>query len=335
VSSERPIPNSSRLAEALSRLPFSWWWPILPGVVAGVALRLAFWGGPGHPYAPMTMAFIYLSPIVVGAVTVYAAERKKRRTWAYYAQASFLATMLYVVGTLLIMIEGLICAALIAPLFGLLGIVGGLIMGLVCRITKWPKQTLLGIAILPFVLGPLEGGMPLPTHASAVERTVLASAPPSEVWRQIMHADGIRPEEIERAWIFRIGVPLPLAGTTHGGERRVTMGKRVYFDEIITASDENQYVRWTYHFYPDSFPPGALDDHVVIGGHYFDVLDTAYTLIPDGERTRVSVRVQYRVSTRFNWYAEPVAALLLGNMAEANLNFYRQRSEAATSARAP
>jgi hypothetical protein len=320
-------PTSSVLVAALRRLPFSFWWPILAGVVAGVAQRVAFSGAPGHTYAPMVGAFIYLSPVVVGAVTVFVAERKERRTWKYYAGASFLASMLYIVGTLLVMIEGLICAALIAPLFGLLGIVGGLIMGLVCRVTNWPRQTLMGLGVLPFLLAPLEEGVPLPARVQAVERTVVVSATPEEIWRQIMHADGIKPEEVERAWIFRIGVPLPLTGTTHGAVRRVTMGKRVYFDEVITDSTENRYVRWTYRFYEDSFPPHALDDHVAIGGHYFDVVDTAYTLTPVGEQTKVAVRVQYRVSTRFNWYAEPVAQFLLGNMAEVNLDFYRTRSE--------
>ena len=34
-----------------------------------------------------------------------------------------------------------------------------------------------------------------------------------------------------------------------------------------------------------------------------------------------------RVSTRFKWYAKPVARLLLGNLVETKLNYYRNRSE--------
>ena len=37
----------------------------------------------------------------------------------------------------------------------------------------------------------------------------------------------------------------------------------------------------------------------------------------------------YRVSTQFNWYAGPIAALLIGNFSEVILAFYRRRSEAA------
>ena len=65
----------------------------------------------------------------------------------------------------------------------------------------------------------------------------------------------------------------------------------------------------------------------MLGGHYFDIKDTSYTLTPHGSRTEVRVRMTYRVSTRFNWYAEPVAKFLLGNLAGINLEYYRRRSE--------
>lgn len=59
-------------------------------------------------------------------------------------------------------------------------------------------------------------------------------------------------------------------------------------------------MHWTYRFYDDSFPAGALDDHVEIGGHYFDLLNTTYTLVPQGDVTELKIRMQYRISTQFN-----------------------------------
>jgi hypothetical protein len=146
-----------------------------------------------------------------------------------------------------------------------------------------------------------------------------------------MDARDIRPEEIEHAWLFRIGVPVPLEGRIVDGAqptRRVRMAKNVYFDELITESRENERVRWAYRFYPDSFPPYALDEHVIVGGRYFDVRDTAYTLTRRGGETEVRMQIAVRVSTRFNWYANPVARFLLANLMESNLNYYRRRSEA-------
>jgi hypothetical protein len=106
------------------------------------------------------------------------------------------------------------------------------------------------------------------------------------------------------------------------------MGKQVYFDEVITERHEPHTLAWQYRFYPDSFPPYALDEHVVVGGHYFDFKDTRYTLTPNGNGTQLHVRMRYRVSTRFNWYAEPLAQWLIGDLARSNLDHYRQLSEA-------
>lgn len=314
-------------------LPFSNWWPIVGGAAAGLFLRLTFSGNPGDSYTAMMGAFIYVCPMLVGAVTVYLAERRRRRSWAYYFWAPALANVLFIAGTLVVMIEGLICAVIIVPLFAILGGASGLAMGAVCRVTKWPKQTLLGLGLAPLLLGALEANVSPPVRIGAVERTVLVDAAPARIWAQIMNATDIRPEELDSGWVFRIGVPLPLAGETRPGPdgpvRRVTMGKQVYFDELITEEREHRFVRWRYRFHEDSFPPHALDEHVVIGGHYFDLQDTAYTLTPIGTRTELRIRLHYRVSTQFNWYAQPVAQLLLGDMAERNLQFYRRRSEMA------
>jgi hypothetical protein len=251
----------------------------------------------------------------------------------YYFGTAFLANILYVLGTVLIMIEGTICAALIAPLFVMLGALGGLIMGAVCRLTNWPKHTLYGLAALPFMLGAVESDLPLPDRIESVERVVVVNAAPERVWRELMRTEAIRPEEIEQAWLFRIGVPLALAGVAHeqGGQltRRVTMGKQIYFDQIATDWEENRRVRWRYRFHEDSFPPYALDEHVVIGGHYFDLHGTDYALTPLGDATELRVTMRYRLSTRFNWYAGPVARALFGNLEETNLEFYRRRSESA------
>jgi hypothetical protein len=311
--------------------PFSRWWPFVAGIAAGLVLRLAFSGRPGGPYAAMMASFVFLCPVIVGAVTVYVAERRQRRSWSYYFWAPFLTNVFFVAGTLMIMIEGAICAVIIVPLFAALGGVAGLIMGAVCRVTKWPKQVLLGFGVLPLVLGGFEGGLPEPVRLGTVERSVLVNAAPEIIWRQILNAENIQPAELDHAWIFRIGVPLPLAGVTQpgakGAVRRVTMAKNVYFDEVITEAREPQFVHWVYRFHEDSFPPYALDEHVVIGGHYFDLIDTSYTLTPNGQKTELKMQMRYRVSTQFNWYADPVARLLLGNMEEGNLDFYRRRSE--------
>jgi len=328
---ETPNTDNPESVGGRKHLPFTWLIPLLAGALAGVALRLIFSGNPGAPYASAMGAFIYLSPLFVGAVTVYVAETRQRRTWGYYIRASFLANLLYVSGTMLVLMEGLVCAAVVLPLFSVLGVVGGLIMGVICRVTNWPKHALMSIGILPVILGSVEARLPLPDRVGMVERTVTINAPPGVIWKEILNATDIRPDEVGRAWAYRIGVPVPLSGvaktTPSGTVRRVTMGKGIYFDQVITRMDEPNRLSWAFRFYPDSFPPHTLDDHVVIGGHYFDLIDASYTLVPNGSSTDLRVQMHYRVSTRFNWYANPLARFLLGNVEEVNLEYYRRRSE--------
>ena len=134
-------------------------------------------------------------------------------------------------------------------------------------------------------------------------------------------------------WAFRIGVPHPIEAVTvdtdNGRVRKLRWEQGVHFDEPILDWNENRYIRWRYVFAPDSIPLGALDEHVTIGGRYFDLIDTSYRLDPEGDGTRLSIHVSYRVSTGFNWYAARLARLLVDNSAQTILAFYQHRSEAA------
>lgn len=315
-------------------LPYRGWWPLLGGALAGIALRLIYLGKAGAAYAPMMQSFIIASPVLVAVVTVYLAELKSRRNWAYYFFAPAGATLLYVLGTLLVMIEGWICAILIFPLFALISGIAGLAMGAICRATDWPRRTIVGcVAVLPLITGGLEQHLALPPRERVAEREVLVGASAPAVWRELIEARHIEPEEIDEAWLYRIGVPMPVSGIAdmQGGEhlRHVTMGKGIHFDQVASEWRENEVVSWQYRFAQDSFPARALDDHVRIGGHYFDLGETQYSLSENGGQTRLRIRMRYRVSTRFNWYAGPVADLLVGDFAEVVLRFYARRAERA------
>ena len=331
------IPSSSDFTpEQQSTLPFRKVYPLVAGVAMGILLRLFFSGLPGTGWSAMAGAFIYGAPIFVGAVTVYVAELKERRGWAYYFWAPFIANSLFVLGTLLIMIEGLICAIVIIPLFSALGALGGLAMGIICRLTNWPKQTLSALAILPLALGFAGDLLPTPQEFSRVESSIFISARPEAVWQQITQAKDISPDDFKGSWAARIGVPMPLAGVTiyeagsspTGYVRRAGWEKKVHFEGVITDWQPAQYLRWTYRFSPDSFPKHALDDHVMIGGHYFDLIDTRFKLVAVNGGTKLTVSASYRVSTQFNFYAERVAQFLLRNMLDTAAGFFKYRSEA-------
>ncbi|WP_206410765.1 SRPBCC family protein [Lysobacter enzymogenes] len=308
--------------------------PFLGGALIGLLLRLVFNGDPGSAWAPMLTVFILLAPIAIGAITVYLAERQQARRLRYHFFAPWLSVTLCMAGTMLFVLEGAICVVLIWPLFAVLGSIGGMLMGALCRWAGWSKTpTVYSLAILPLLLTSLGIGHDEPRRLERTERSVLIHAAPDAVWRQLLNADHIRAEEVDRAWMYRIGVPTPLAGLTHedaaGLTREVRMGKGIHFRQRSADWQPGRYVQWQYQFAPDSVPPGALDDHVDIGGRYFDLTGTRYTLTPRGADTELSIRMDYRVSTGFNWYAAPLARWLIGDFSDTILQFYRHRAEAA------
>ncbi|RZL64483.1 MAG: SRPBCC domain-containing protein [Variovorax sp.] len=289
----------------LSRL-----WPLLVGATVGVALRLVFSGKPetGGIFIAMGWSFVYLAPVVVGAATVYVAERRMPRSAGYHFRAGALANLLFVVGTMAVLLEGLICAIVIVPLFMVLGGLAGLLMGVICRKLIWPRTALYSLGALPLVLGALSGAAPPPHTIERMERSVVIAAPPGTVWAQIHAVRDIQPDEVGHAWMYRIGVPLPHSGVTQdtpqGKVRQITMGKSIHFEQVVQDWEENRHVRWTYRF-----------------------------LTPEGSgATRLDIRMDYRVSTDFNWYAKPVAALLFDNFGRVILDLYARRSAAAATA---
>jgi hypothetical protein len=311
-----------------------WWWSVAAGMLVGIALRLVFSAAPGEPLSSMSGSFALCAPIVVGAVAVYVAELRERRTWAYYFGLGALVNVLFVLGTFAILIEGAICIIIAAPMFALLGGLAGLLAGAACRLSRrWMRPTVYCLTALPVLLAHVESHFPLPRDISTVGRSITVAATPAAIWTQLTTAAGIRPEEVEDGWMYRIGVPLPESALTDAADgevvRHIRMGKGIQFDQVAAEWEPGRRVRWLYRFTPDSFPPRALDDHVRIGGEYFDIIDTEYLLQPQADgTTTLHVAMSYRVSTRFNWYAGRVAELLVGNFEQTALRFYARRAEA-------
>lgn len=318
--------------KAVKRLPFSNWWPVIAGALCGVVLRLIFSDSTGFPWNAMHPAFLGFAPVAVGAVTVYVAELTQRRSWRYYFVAGMVANLLFVIATMAILIEGLICAILILPLFAVYGALGAALMGAICRATNWPaKPVVYSFAALPLLLATLQSAGPGAPYFGMEQRSVIIHADAQAVWRQLHDMRRIAASEVGHGWMYRIGVPVPESGvtrvTTDGLVRDVRMGKGIHFTQHAAQWETDRYVRWTYRFSADSFPPGALDDHVRIGGEYFDILDTEYLLTPAGAgKTMLTVRMHYRVSTQFNWYAKLLAKGLIGNFEEVALALYARRS---------
>ena len=311
------------------------------GTLYGIAMRLLFGTppfnhpGPAGSAGPMMASFVVLVPVLVGAFTVHAA-RKRSPSLLFAIFGPWIPTTCFAAGSVIALIEGSICIAMALPIFWIVSSAGGVLCWVVLKFVDVPQGGVNGLLLLPLLLAWPESQQPLPQALARSEDAIQIAAPPEVVWGLINHATAITPAEMSGGLAYRIGLPYPMEAVTRatagGRVRKLRWGGGVAFDEPVTAWEENRHIAWTYAFGPDSFPPGALDEHVLIGGRYFDLVDTAYRLVPEAGGTRLEIVVDYRVSTGFNWYALPAGRLLVDDAARTILRFYKRRSEAAMHA---
>lgn len=322
------------------------------GAAYGLIMRLIFgmwpmssdnaFGRGLSANGPMMWSFVILVPMLIGIYTVYLLAREKPLKFSVAIFAPWLPTLCFVAGTAILLIEGSICIAMAIPIFFFCASFGGLLGYLLVHTTRAKPGAMNALLLLPFVTGYAEMHIPLPKETSQSVSSIQIESKPEVIWNLINHAVAIQPAEMKDGLAYMIGVPYPVEAITHvipaadghlGGEKRIRKlrwAKNVSFDEPITAWEENRYIKWTYAFRPDSFPPGALDEHVVIGGKYFDLIDTSYKLTPNGTGTRLDLVVNYRVSTNFNLYAAWLGEVLVQDATQNMLKFYKKRSEAGT-----
>ncbi len=280
----------------------------------------------------LAISFLAGVPLGIGLLVGFMARRNRSRGLAGAGTLSVAAILLYVFTAGAVLREGVICIVMAMPLFIVLAIIGG-VLGAIFNSsggTHGPK--VLSIALFaPLLAAPMEEEIVSPVLRQATVRSVHIAASPEVVWRHINFPTDIRPEELENGLAYRIGVPYPIEGRTLegrvGGKRTLRWQRGVQFDEVITDWQPQRLVAWTYSFGPDSFPQGSLDDHIVIGGRYFNLETTSYTLAPEGGGTRLTVNVGSTVTTNFNWYAGWWARRLVEDTAETILGFYKARAE--------
>ena len=316
--------------------PLRWWWWIIAGALLGVILRIVFGALPNSMEGPMSIGFMLGTPFVVGALTVIGAP-PERRTVLFLIFAPWAGIGLMLLGCAITLLEGSICLALMAPLFLAVASLGGVLMGVALHFVPGASSRMSAIAVLPLLMLAGEGHAPLPERQVELRRDIVVDASPATIWNQILTARSIQPNELPPSLTHMIGVPKPLEGInvrTDDGEVRFSRWERgVNFRGFVTARKEHESITWRYVFDDRSFPEGSMDEHVAIGGRYFDLHDTTFHLTPtpDG-RTRLEIVAHYRVSTSINSYAVPVAAILGRDFLDTILGLYKHRSESAAKA---
>jgi hypothetical protein len=305
----------------------------LAGAGYGVVARLSFEGDdPRFNLGAMTLAFVVLVPLVVGFLTVALAPDGDRMPPPV---ALTLVTCVACLGFVLAAgLEGIICVVLIAPVFLLFATLGGFLghgLRKTARSRRMYASGILVMLLLPYAAAPLEGRLPLPDTRRTVAASTVIRADAETVWRNVVRPTGIRPEENQVRLAHRIGFPHPVSATLSreglGGSRYAIFERGVMLRETVTEWVPGRRMAFTID--PANIPPKALDEHVTVGGPFFDVMDGVYEIVPlDAGRVELRLTTTHRLSTHFNLYAGFWTDLLMRQIQENLLHVVRTRAEA-------
>ena len=100
------------------------------------------------------------------------------------------------------------------------------------------------------------------------------------------------------------------------------------FFEVVTHWEPAKKLAFTIKADPDFIPHTAFDEHIIVGGRFYDVLNGTYEIEPLNDGTCVlHLSSMHRLSTRFNWYAGWWSEWVMNQIQGSILEVIRQRCE--------
>lgn len=280
----------------------------------------------------VSISYIFIVPIILGAIPVLFSTKEQLKSYWNYLLLPWGITLTFFVLSFVSGFEGMICLVIIVAPFLLLGTLGAFIFRLI-KLKQEGKQTALySTLLLPFLFLVYENNFPATDQFHTVKTTIEINSDHSNVWNNIKNVRNIKPTELKTHFVHLIGIPKPLNGELDqersGGIRSITWEKGIKFQEIIKTWNIGKEFTYDIKVDPKSIPPTTLDEHVMIGGRYFDVIEGGYRI--DGitpTKSLVTLTCKYRVTTNLNFYSKLWADFIISDFNQTILEVIKERSE--------
>ncbi|MCB0131845.1 MAG: hypothetical protein KDD78_13385 [Caldilineaceae bacterium] len=310
------------------------WLAIGAGVAYGLLARVFYYAQALEPlFVVMSVGFIFLMPLALGYITVSLAPP---RPWWQRMLLPWIPGVLLVGTALLVGWEGSLCIVMALPIFLVMGSLGGLVAGWIGQGTRGTTQlsALIFIALLPYLVTPLELRSRPPTQIRSVATAIVIDAPAATVWEQIIRVPAIQPDELGVTPVNLMGIPRPVEATlSHegiGGVRHATFEHGVTFVETITAWEPQRGLAFSIAAQAETMTSPDLNGQIVVGGEFFDALDGRYTIEPRGpDQVVLHLTSDHRLATRFNPYAGLWTDFIMRSTQNNILQVIKARCEAA------
>ncbi|MEY4272314.1 MAG: hypothetical protein RL250_1180 [Verrucomicrobiota bacterium] len=281
----------------------------------------------------MSFSFLFLVPAALGFIVVWFDRRERR--WSRMLFGPWVSALIMTFCTVALQLEGWICVIFALPAILFMASLGGVIAGFVRpRVTSdgGKRLCVAVVALLPFIASPLESLRARSNEIRTVACAIDIAATPAQVWKQIRSVPRITEAEHTFSWHHRVGFPRPteavLEGTGVGSVRFARFEGNLMFVEKVTEWEENRRLSFSIKADTANIPPTTLDEHVIVGGPYFDVLHGTYWIEPLGpDRVRLHLASDQRLSTSFNAYAAWWTEWVMADLQDYILRIIKARAE--------
>jgi len=283
-------------------------------------------------FTVMSLTFLFCLPTIMGALTVYFSSLANAKNLAYQILMPWIPVFAFLGITLLFKVEGWACWMMVMPLFLLSASAGGLIGGYFKRKKQDNRMYVSILTLLPLALAPLESSIGAIPGAYEAYTFIDIHAPAGKIWQNVTQVREIRAEQ-DKGWLTRtLGFPRPVRAELNyegvGAYREAIFTNGLVFHETVLEYVPQKKMVFTIKAYPHEIPSTTMDEHVVIGGAYFDVLNGTYELEQrDADTYRLHLTSHFKLSTTFNFYASWWARWIMQDIQDNILQVEKQRAE--------
>lgn len=308
---------------------------ILIPILFALILRVLFGASLFDNYlSVMTWTFFILVPLAIGALTIYYSSIDKARSILYRIFAPWLPILIVILLTILIGLEGWACWIMISPLFFIFGSIGGSIAGYFkIKKTKENEQLNLSILVLlPFIIGPIENNISINPKIYKTYTSIIINSNDKKIWDNVTSVKEIKENEDSSKLTKWLGFPKPIKAVLDkqeiGGYRKAIFEKGLVFNETVTEYQDLKLMRFKIKANTYEIPSTTLDEHILIGGEYFDMLDGTYELEKiTTNKYKLILYSNFSMKTTFNSYAGIWGNWIMKDIQNNILKVIKERSE--------
>ncbi len=288
----------------------------------------------------ISIGFLLITPTCIGAIASLLSDPSGVRTRRYHILhlPLLIAGIVTLLG-LIVLREGIICVAMLLPLWLPAISLGGYAVHRLHR-RFHQRNSITTTFLFSFAaLATLAGPAPFSTGQDyRVERAIIIDASADEIWPHLESIPAIRPGE--GRWNITqglLGVPRPVSARLEnlpeqsgaGAVRFARWGGGIAFEEHVFRNVPGQEMQWAFVF-PDPTLQAHIDRHIDPAGPHLQIRSGGYRLeaLADG-RTRVTLHTDLTLNTQLNAYPALWAHFMLGDIQQNILEIIRTRAESA------